>query len=100
MINEVKEQMVQFGGSMWDTLFILVRDYDDTFINDFGNRIPCETCKNDFLSKVKRVKFNELKKDQIYICLWKIRCKIDCKKYGDKNNLTELKNYLKFLKLL
>jgi len=85
---------------MWDTLFILVRDYDDLFIFEFGDRIPCEKCKNDFLSKIKQVKFHELNKEQIYMSLWKIRCKIDCKKYGDKNNLTELKKYLTYLKLL
>ena len=93
------EQISKFGGSMWDTLFILVQDKDGDFILDFINRLPCEKCKKDFLKKIDIINLQNLDKEQLYIVLWKIRTRID-PKYATKKNINDLKDYLRYLQLL
>lgn len=95
----MKEQIKKFGGNMWDTLFILIKDNDGEFILEFVNRIPCEECKYHFLQKIKGINLQNLDKEKLYIVLWKIRTRID-PKYQNKNTMTDLKEYLKYLQLI
>ena len=37
----MEEQKKKFGGAWWDTLFILIRDYDKDFIYSFVDRMAC-----------------------------------------------------------
>ena len=93
------EQIKKFGGNMWDILFILLKDNDGDFILEFVNRIPCEECKIHFLNKIKNINLQNLDREKLYIVLWKIRTRID-PKYGDKNTMKDLKNYLSYLQLI
>ena len=95
----MKEQIKKFGGIMWDTLFILIKDNDAEFILEFVNRIPCEECKFHFFKKIKAINLQNLDKEKLYIVLWKIRTRID-PKYQNKNTMTDLKEYLKYLQLI
>jgi len=89
--------MEKFGGSMWDTLFLLVNDKDNNdFIFDFVNRLPCEKCINNFNKCIRKnnISFNNDKNDT-YKKLWFLRCEMNVSKY--KNTDEELNNYLKYL---
>tara|TARA_E500000318_G_C3428335_1_gene160107 strand:- start:289 stop:579 length:291 start_codon:yes stop_codon:yes gene_type:complete len=91
--------MEKFGGSMWDTLFLLVKDNDSDFIFDFVNRLPCEKCINNFNKCIRKnnISFHE-DKNEIYKKLWTMRCKMNEAKY--KDNLLDLNEYLKYLCIL
>tara|TARA_Y100000004_G_C8666135_1_gene307292 strand:- start:269 stop:550 length:282 start_codon:yes stop_codon:yes gene_type:complete len=92
--------MEKFGGSMWDTLFLMITENDNSdFIFDFVNRLPCEKCINNFNKCIKRnnISFNGDKNDT-YKKLWLLRCKMNESKY--KNTEENLNNYLKFLLIL
>ncbi len=90
------EIVKKFGGSWWDTLFILIKDKDSEFILDFVDRLPCDICRKHFLEESFKYNFNQ-SKEELYKILWKIRCKIDKKKYGEMMDNNFLQDYLKFL---
>ena len=94
----MEEQKKKFGGAWWDTLFILIRDYDKDFIYSFVDRMACEQCIKNFYFKLeqKNLDLNKPRKET-YRTLWNIRCLIDSHKYWDKNTDYDLGEYLKYL---
>ena len=87
--------MKKFGGSMWDTLFLLVKDNDEQFIRNYIERLPCESCSKGFLEYMKKYDLN-CSRSECYKKIWTIRCKID-KKYRSMNTEEDLSSYLKYL---
>ena len=84
---------------MWDILFLLVKDYDEEFIKLFIDRLPCESCSNGFKEYMKKYNLN-VEKKECYKLLWKIRSRIDSKKYSSKNTNEHLQDYLAYLGLV
>ena len=91
---ESQNTMQIHGGKIWDTLFILVKDNDKQFIYDFCNKIPCQTCKNDFIIILNRMDLDNKSRDELLNILWECRCEIHSK-YKKKT----LTGYLEYLKL-
>lgn len=92
-VIESQNTMQAHGGKLWDSLFILVKDNDKDFIYDFCNRIPCQTCKSDFINMLNNRDFNNKTRDQLINILWECRCQIHSK--YKKKSLAEYLDYLK-----
>ncbi len=87
----------KFGGSFWDTLFILIDDNDSDFILEFVKRLPCHSCYKGFLRECKKFDLN-CDKETCMRKLWSIRCIVD-EKYKNYDNEEKFNNYLVYLLL-
>lgn len=83
------------GGKLWDSLFILIKDNDKQFIYDFCSRIPCETCKNDFIIKLNNKDLENKTREELLQILWQCRGDIH-----DKYRKKSLLEYLQYLKMI
>ena len=87
--------MKNHGGSMWDTLFIMVKDNDEDFIMEFIKRTPCIMCMNHALKKIeKHYDFKEKSIDETRRLLWSLRCSLIGKYKDDDESFNRYIDYL------
>ena len=95
-INRIESQntMKDHGGKLWDSLFILIKDNDKQFIYDFCSRIPCKTCRDDFIIMLNRKDLDNKSREELIKILWECRGQIH-----DKYKKKSLQDYLIYLGL-